>query len=63
MNFLKRLNYILKVFSVTEDEAIIFCLKNDMPLTDENITHVINILKHKKGLKHKSLQDEKQIIL
>ena len=51
MNFLKNINYVLKIFSIKEDEALYKCLKNDIPLTDENILHMIEIIKQEKEMK------------
>ena len=42
-------NYF-KLFSIKRDEAIYTCLKNNIPLTDENIKEVSDILKQKENI-------------
>ena len=49
MKILERLRNFLRLFSVKKDEAIYTCLKNDIPLTNENIKEVIGILKHQEN--------------
>ena len=41
-------NYF-KLFSIKRDEAIYTCLKNNIPLTDENIKEVNDVLKQKRN--------------
>jgi len=41
---------MLKLFSIKRDKAIYTCLQNDIPLTDENIKEVIEILKQKERI-------------
>ena len=45
MKILQKIKNLLKVFSVKEEKAIYICLKNNIPLTDENIKEVMEILK------------------
>lgn len=47
MKILERFRNFFRLFSVKKDEAIYTCLKNDIPLTDENIKEVMEILKQK----------------
>ena len=56
MNILKKIRSVFKIFSLNRDQAIYNCLENDIPLTDENIVHVIEILdtKRKNGANRKS---------
>lgn len=49
MKTLEKIKNYLKLFSVKRDEAIYTCLQNDIPLTDENIKEVMEILKHKEN--------------
>lgn len=49
MKILERLRNFFRLFSVKKDEAIYTCLKNDIPLTNENIKEVIGILKHQEN--------------
>lgn len=39
---------LYEILIARKEEAIYTCLKNDIPLTDENILHVIDVLKQKK---------------
>jgi hypothetical protein len=48
---LQKIKNLLKLFSIKRDEAIYTCLQNDIPLTDENIKEVIEILKQKERIK------------
>jgi hypothetical protein len=48
---LQKIKNLFKLFSVKRDEAIYTCLQNDIPLTDENINDVIEILKQKERIK------------
>lgn len=50
MKILERFRNFIRLFSVKKDEAIYTCLKNDIPLTDENIKEVMGILKQKKKI-------------
>lgn len=45
---LKKLMNLLKLYKITKDQVILTCLQNDIPLTDENIKHVEEILENKK---------------
>lgn len=47
MKVLQKFKNLLKVFSIKEDKAIYTCLKNNIPLTDENIKEVMEILKQR----------------
>lgn len=60
MNILKKIRSVFKIFSLNRDQAIYNCLENDIPLTDENIVHVIEILdtKRKNGVNRKSNKKE-----
>ena len=60
MNILKKIRSVFKIFSLNRDQAIYNCLENDIPLTDENIVHVIEILdtKRKNGANRKSNKKE-----
>ena len=53
MKILQRFMNLLKLFSIKRNEAIYTCLKNNIPLTDENINEIKQIIKHKKELKDK----------
>jgi hypothetical protein len=48
---IQKIKNILKLFSIKRDKAIYTCLQNDIPLTDENIKEVIEILKQKERIK------------
>ena len=48
MKLLKVIYELYEIIISRKDEAIYTCLKNDIPLTDENVAHVIEILKYKK---------------
>ena len=60
MNLLKKIRSMLIIFSLKRDQSIYNCLENDIPLTDENIVHVIEILdtKRKNGVNRKSNKKE-----
>ena len=60
MNIFKKISSVFKIFSLNRDQAIYNCLENDIPLTDENIVHVIEILdtKRKNGANRKSNKKE-----
>lgn len=45
---LEKFRNFLKIVTIKKDEAIITCLENDIPLTDENIKEVREILNQKK---------------
>lgn len=47
---LQKIKNLLKLFSIKRDKAIYTCLQNDIPLTDENIKEVIEILKQKERI-------------
>ena len=47
MKIIQKLKNSCKLFSIKRDEAIYTCLKNNIPLTDENIEEVREILKQK----------------
>lgn len=49
MKILERIKNYLRLFSINRNEAIYTCIQNDIPLTNENIKEVIEILKHKKN--------------
>ena len=50
MKAFQQLKNYLKLFSIKRNEAIYTCIKNNIPLTDENIMEVISILKQKESL-------------
>lgn len=55
MKTLEKIKNYLKLFSVKRDEAIYTCLQNNIPLTNENIKEVVEIVKqkeHKKTLEN-----------
>lgn len=47
MKILEKIKNYLKLFSVKRDEAIYTCLQNNIPLTNENIKEVKEIVKQK----------------
>lgn len=47
----QRIKNILRVFSIKRDKAIYTCLQNDIPLNEENINEVVEILKQKERIK------------
>lgn len=47
---LQKIKNLLKLFSIKRDKAIYTCLQNNIPLTDENINEVIDILKQKEQI-------------
>ena len=51
MKNLQTLKNYLKLFYLKKNKAIYTCLKNNIPLTDNNIKEVIEILNHKKKFK------------
>ena len=47
MKILQKISNIFKLFTLKKNEAIYTCIQNDIPLTNENIKEVIEILKQK----------------
>lgn len=47
MKLLQRIKNYLRLFSIKRNEAIYTCIKNDIPLTDENIKEVMQVLQQK----------------
>jgi hypothetical protein len=47
MTLLERIKLGVKIFSLSEDQAIYTCFKNGIPLTDENLADVIQIIQNK----------------
>ena len=50
MKTLQKLKNYFKLFSIKRNEAIYTCIKNNIPLTDENIMDVVSVLKQKENL-------------
>ncbi|NHM00974.1 hypothetical protein [Flavobacterium difficile] len=48
MKLLEKLKNYMKLFSVKRNEAIYTCLQNNIPLTDNNISDVEEIVKQRK---------------
>lgn len=48
MRLFEKLKNYLKLFSVKRNEAIYTCLQNNIPLTDNNISDVEEIVKQRK---------------
>lgn len=55
MKTLEKIKNYLKLFSVKRDEAIYTCLQNNIPLTNENIKEVMEIVKQKE--QHKIMEN------
>lgn len=55
MKTLEKIKNYLKLFSVKRDEAIYTCLQNNIPLTNENIKEVAEIMKQKEH--HKIMEN------
>lgn len=55
MKILEKIKNYLKLFSVKRDETIYTCLQNNIPLTNENIKEVMEIVKQKE--QHKILEN------
>ena len=55
MKTLEKIKNYLKLFSVKRDEAIYTCLQNNIPLTNENIKEVTEIVKQKEH--HKIMEN------
>lgn len=49
MKNLERIKNYFRLFSIKRNEAICTCIQNDIPLTDENIKEVMEILKQKEN--------------
>lgn len=47
MKILERIKNYFRLLSIMQKEAIYTCIQNDIPLTDENIKEVMEILKQK----------------
>ncbi|MCU4190032.1 hypothetical protein M9Q43_12790 [Flavobacterium sp. HXWNR29] len=47
MKILERIKNYFRLFSIKRNEAIYTCIQNDIPLTDENIKEVMQVLKQK----------------
>ena len=58
MKTLEKIKNYLKLFSVKRDEAIYTCLQNNIPLTNENIKEVTEIVKQKEH--HKIMENFKK---
>lgn len=48
MKLLEKLKNYMKLFSFKRDEAIYTCLQNNIPLTNDNVKEINDILKEKK---------------
>lgn len=46
--FWQKIKNAFKLYRITKDKVILTCLQNDIPLTDENIKHVREILENNK---------------
>lgn len=55
---LERFKNFFRLFSIKRDEAIYTCLQNNIPLTNENIKEVTEIVKQKE--QHKILENFKK---
>lgn len=55
MKTLEKIKNYLKLFSIKRDEAIYTCLQNNIPLTNENIKEVMEIVKQKE--QHKIMEN------
>jgi hypothetical protein len=53
MKSLQILKNFMTLFYLKRNKVITTCLKNDIPLTDNNIKEVIEILNHKEKLRVK----------
>ena len=53
MKIIQKAKNILQLFSIKRNEAIYTCLKNNIPLTDENIKEVNDVLKQKRNAIYK----------
>lgn len=49
MKILERIKNYFRLFSINRNEAIHTCIQNDIPLTDDNIKEVIEVLKQKEN--------------
>ncbi len=49
MKMLERFKNFFRLFSIKRDEAIYTCLQNNIPLTNENIKEVTEIVKQKEN--------------
>lgn len=49
MKLVQRFKNYLRLSTLKRNEAIYTCIKNSIPLTDENIKEVMGILKHKEN--------------
>lgn len=58
MKMLERFKNFFRLFSIKRDEAIYTCLQNNIPLTNENIKEVTEIVKQKE--QHKILENFKK---
>ena len=47
MKILERIKNYFRLLAIMQKEAIYTCIQNDIPLTDENIKEVMEILKQK----------------
>lgn len=55
MKTLEKIKNYLKLFSFKRDETIYTCLQNNIPLTNENIKEVMEIVKQKE--QHKIMEN------
>jgi len=44
---LERIKNYFRLFSIKRNEAIYTCIENDIPLTDQNVKEVMQVLKQK----------------
>lgn len=51
MKLLQQIKNYLRLFYIKRNEAIYTCIKNDIPLTDENIKEIMQVLQHKENNK------------
>lgn len=59
---LEKFKNFLKIITIKKDEAIITCLENDIPPTDENIKEVRDILEAKRNVNLSKKQIENIIL-
>lgn len=57
MKVLQKIKNCFKLFSVKRDEAIYTCIKNDIELTDKNITEVKLLIKQKEEIKKSTISN------
>jgi len=49
MKIIERIKNYLRLFSIKRNETIYTCLQNNIPLTNENIKEVMEIIKQKEN--------------